>query len=205
MTTPDADPNPGPAGSGALRPASGWIAGFLSSCWPPGGGGNAGGPYNEWDHRQPRHPGTGSPLRPAVRSSAAPSDSAMPIGRLGRLRRRVVRADADSSFQSVSSGWIHTCGVKEDGAPACRGRDGFDKPTLAPPAPYPEESPSTKAPTKEGHPQWTSPPFPPRILSGEKRSSRRRRAMWRWTSTRPALGLAGIVTSPCARWAGRFR
>ena len=35
-------------------------------------------------------------------------------------------------------------------------------------------------------------------------SSRRRRATWGWTSTRPALGPAGITTSRCACWAGRF-
>ena len=37
-----------------------------------------------------------------------------------------------------------------------------------------------------------------------KRSSRRRRATWDWTSTRPAPGLGGITMWPCACWAGAF-
>ena len=37
-----------------------------------------------------------------------------------------------------------------------------------------------------------------------KRSSRRKKAMWGWTSTRPAPGRAGIITWPCACWAERF-
>ena len=37
-----------------------------------------------------------------------------------------------------------------------------------------------------------------------KRSSRRRRATWGWTSTRPAPGLAGITMWPCACWAELF-
>ena len=37
-----------------------------------------------------------------------------------------------------------------------------------------------------------------------KPNSRRRRATWDWTSTRPAPGLGGIVTWSCACWAGPF-
>ena len=37
-----------------------------------------------------------------------------------------------------------------------------------------------------------------------KRSSRLKRATWGWTSTRPAPGLAGITTWPCACWAELF-
>ncbi len=37
-----------------------------------------------------------------------------------------------------------------------------------------------------------------------KRNSIRRRATWGWTSTRPALGLGGNTTSPCAWWLGPF-
>ena len=36
-----------------------------------------------------------------------------------------------------------------------------------------------------------------------KRSSRRKRATWAWTNTRPGVGPAGITTSSCACWAER--
>ena len=35
------------------------------------------------------------------------------------------RASADPFFQSVSAGWVHTCGVMENGSLACWGDDGY--------------------------------------------------------------------------------
>ena len=46
-------------------------------------------------------------------------------------------------------------------------------------------------------PAWADPG------GGLKRSSRPRRATWRWTNTRPGAGLAGIITSHYACWEER--
>ena len=64
-------------------------------------------------------------------------------------------------------------------------------------------SPATTCPTHRRILPWR----PWLMWAGQggvlKRSSRRKRATWVWTNTRPALGRAGITTSPCACWAGR--
>ena len=152
----------------------------------------------------PEYQGIGRPRQPRlVAGSGAPWWSAVlncrrrPGGRLRWRREARVPAATGSAPRGASN--APTEARRNPLGPSTAGTETAASPATTCPTPR-RTLPWRPWPTWEGRGGALQP------------SSRRRRAMWGWTSTRPAprikygagSGRAGIITWPCACWAERF-
>ena len=145
----------------------------------------------------PEYQGSGRvPANPGSRAgSGAPWWSAVTNCRRrpgGRLRwRREARVPAATSSALSGCGRPVSGSLAKSTGPSTAGTG-----TAA--------SPATTCPTLRRTPHWRLWPTWEGRGGALKPSSRRKKAMWGWMSTRPAPGRAGIITWPCACWAERF-
>ena len=134
----------------------------------------------------PAYQGRGQPRKPKLAGgqrrtmgSAAPNCRRM-LGRRSWWHR-------EARGQGFTSSAPRGCGQPADGSPA-RPTGPFTGET------WTAANPAITCPTPRRAPRWKPWPGLAGQGGGLRRSSRRRRATWEWTSTRPALGQVGITT-----------